>query len=257
MALLGLFKPKRAHNTSETAANNGKTKRKSGRPTKEQQLERRIAELKLLEIEVKRKKLQQELAGNDQLTSSDIQKVVSYLGGLGFEIRPKEALAGDDLKGLIKTAVSALAPAVAGALAGLAQQGQTQAALPQLQITVPEAQAQQPQQQQQNNGKEEPMKPEPRLQPPGSELPPDVAVFAKLLIGRTPKEAAAIAMQMLPTGIRERLGDFSQLSDEQIVQAFKKLGDTNATLHPITVWLTSQPDWLVQMAREMQTLARR
>ena len=206
-----------------------------------QELKAARTDLLLLELRAKRQRLERELSGNDQLTSTDIERVVSYLGTLGFEIRPREPLAGDDWRTLAKAAATAVVPAL---LRTFAEQAPPPP--PAMTLTVPGVAP---------SATEQPAQ-EPRLAPPGVELPSDVAGFANVLIGRTPKEAAAIIVQAIPAGLRSQLGSAltATAAPGGLDTALQKLADANPAFSPLVAWLRGERDWLEATGRELKAL---
>ena len=260
MLSLKIFAGKAGKRTAESAKNDRETAskpKKTGRPSKETLLERKLTELKaartdllLLEIEAKRKRLERELSGNDQLTSGDIERVVSYLGTLGFEIRPRESLAGDDLRSILKAAASAWGPALMSIIVGAAQQPATQQTAP-VQVVVPSLQ--QPQQQPQ----QQPPQPQLVLEAPTSPLPPDVQPLAAALIGKTPEQGARLILELIPPHLRPYIEQFASADAAQIDKGLGALSSANPAFDVVVAWLRGQREWLQECSRCLGELACR
>lgn len=253
MRLLDLFGPKTGRNSQNGQQNTSETtqkRRKTGRPTKETLLERKLTELKaartdllLLEIEAKRRRLQAELAGDSTLTATTIQQVTRYLGDLGFEIKPKESLAGDDWKSIVKAAATGLAPVL---LRGITEQSAASAVAP---VTFNLPGLQSPPHTEQ----------EPRLAAPTFELPSDVAPFAKMLVGRTPREAAAIIAQAIPPALRSQLGSAVAVTADHggLDKVLQKIADANPAFNPLVTWLRGEREWLEATGQELKAILER
>ncbi len=244
MGLFGLIRQKRQGNS------NGQKFSKKGRPSREMQVEKKLAALKaartdllLLQTEVRRRELERQLAGDGELTAGQIEKVTRYLSQLGFTITPKESLSGDDWRGILKDVAKSIGPALLSGLATSQQPAAPAAPLPPIQVVVPTSH---PTSNGNGAGKEL------RLEPPSGEVPAEVQPLVTALVGKTPREAAEWVLANVPPMLRSQLVAAAGAGDGDIDQALQRLSDLNPSFSSLTGWLRSQKPWLEATGRELK-----
>jgi hypothetical protein len=225
----------------KTSEKSAEKPRKRGRPTREMAAERRLqklkdaeTELKLLEIERKKKEL---LAGEGEkhaLTHEDVLRVVEYLRELGLEVRSKgggRALDDAGLRGILREiADSKLGASLGEALAVMVAGKTPMLAAP----PVPE-----------------PTPPAPTETPAQEAAPVDPSlIIIQQLQNRSPDDAADWLLARREPQAKVLARTFANTPDEQL---FELLDDYASQAPGLVRWLRSRPEWTIGMVHALRS----
>lgn len=236
--LLGLFKAKKKPKDE-------KKKPHIGRPTKEMQAERRKArlqdatvELRLIEIEKKKRQLLDGDEAKGSITHEQVLRVVAYLKELGLEVRARgggKPIDEDGLRGMLHDLADskmgeALGRAIAAAVSG---QVPTAPAEPARQI---EPAAPQPAQSDDDEGTVDPS-----------------FLIIQQLNNKTPAEAATWFLSRKEPQARILIRSLVNCADDELGDLIE---DYKADAPALARWLLARPDWTVATVHALRAQMR-